>query len=499
MKIRTTGLLAGASMALTMITVWAVTPAGGFGERVEERAELLGSLPAPGAATVSAAAERWKFEDGSSSLRVEGRLGHATLAAGQDNETFVYLNVRSPTDAAAQATPVDLAIVIDRSGSMQGKRMQNAIDAARGIVRRLRDGDSVSVTTYNTVAETLVPRTVIGPANREDVVARLAGITANGDTCISCGLEAGMRALEASAFTGGVVVKRMLLLSDGQATAGIRDEQGFRSLAARVREMGCSISSIGVDVDYNQRVMSALATESNGRHYFVDNAAALPQIFEEELTSIARVVASDAEVRLSLGPGVQLLQVFDRTFRREGDALVVPMGTFTAGEEKTVLVKVRVPRGAAGERPVADVQLRFRDLVDGRAGLSAGSLLTALTSDTPASPLDPLVGARLGRASTTALLREANSLFEQGDVDGARNAIARQRAALRRQRDELAPAPKGRGGEVDGDFERQDDALAKADGGFAQPPPSPAVPPQAARPGKAQVRANEEMANAFGF
>jgi Ca-activated chloride channel homolog len=492
MKIRTTGLLAGISMAVTMVTVWALTPAGGFqgGGDAVERAERLGLAPA----ALQVAAERWKFEDGST-LRVEGRLGHATLGANEESETFVYLNVRSPVEAqAANAAPVDLAIVIDRSGSMQGKRMQNAIDAARGMVRRLRDGDRVSVITYNTVAETVVPQTIIGPSSREDVVSRLAGIVPSGDTCISCGLEAGMRALEGS-FAAAGTVKRMLLLSDGQATAGIRDEQGFRSLAARVRDMGCSISSIGVDVDYNQRIMSTIASESNGRHYFVENAATLPSIFEEEMRSIARLVASDSEMRVSLAPGVQVLEVFDRTFRRDGDTLVVPMGTFAAGEDKTLLVKVRVPRGATGERPVADVALRFRDLQNGGEGACRGSLLASLAADPAArSPLDPLVGARLGRAGTTALLREANDLFERGDVDGARAAIADQRAALRRQRNDLAPAPTGRSGEVEGDFERQDEALARAEGGFAAPPS-----PARAKPGKAQVRANEQAAADMAF
>ena len=137
------------------------------------------------------------------------------------------------------------------------------------------------------------------------------------------------------------MVNRMLLLSDGEATAGIRNVDGFRRIALRARDMGCSISAVGVDVNYNERIMSALAQASNGRHYFVENAAGLQSVFDREIASLSNTVANGAELRIDLAPGVALSQVYDRTFRREGNTLVVPVGSFTAGEEKTVLVRVR--------------------------------------------------------------------------------------------------------------------------------------------------------------
>ncbi len=502
MKIRTVGLLAGAAMTLTTLTVWSLTPHGGSGPEVANKAE---SLALEGlAAQVTTPPEAWTFTDGST-LQVEGRLGHATLANGKDNETFVYVNVRAPSDQRATlAAPVDLAIVIDRSGSMAGKRLQNALDAARGIVGRLRDGDRVSVVTYDTAAQTLVPPTQLDGFSRQSILSQISGITTGGDTCISCALETAMRLLENGSSVGDARVKRMLLLSDGQATAGIRDVAGFSQLAARVRDMGCTISSIGVDVDYNQRIMSSIALVSNGRHYFVENAGGLASIFEQELNALMQTVASQAEMRVALAPGVQLLEVFDRAFRREGNTLVVPMGTFTAAEEKTVLVKVRVPRGAAGARPIADVSLAFQDLVAGTAGSCNGKLDATLSPDAAAvSDLDPLVGARLGRAETAALLRDANNLFETGAQGSALAAIQQKRTELASRRAKLAKsAPLPRRGEVADDFDRQLAALDDAENGFASPPTaSPAAEPlpQNSRPGRAQVRANEQKATDLAF
>jgi Ca-activated chloride channel homolog len=499
MKVKTVGALAALAMMCTSVTVWSVTPQGGFGDRVIEEARVS-ALEAP-----EIELDSWRFESGST-LMVEGRLGHQKLEADRDNETYLYLDVKAPAgNQAVTQAPVNLAVVIDRSGSMSGKRLDSAVDAARGMIQQLRDGDVVSVVTYNTEADTIVAPTTIDNRSRQRVAAELDNIVAAGDTCISCGLEAGMAALRGR----DGMVQRMLLLSDGKATNGVRDLAGFERLATRARDMGCSISSLGIDVGYNERIMGTLAQASNGRHYFVENASSLPTIFDQERQSLIQTVATNAEVRVDLAPGVQVLQVFDRAFRREGNTLVVPMGSFASLDDKTVLVKVRVPRGAEGRRPVANVSLGFDDLVKGSRGQCEGALTTALTAQaSDVSSLDPLVGARVGRAETSATLREANALFGRGKFAAAKKQLTKTRDKLRSTRARSAKsAPKPRRAEVDRDFERQLAALDDATTGFASPPPAqaagpgrPAAAPRpAGRAGAVQVRRNEESAADFAF
>lgn len=490
MKIRTLGPLAAVAMMLTSATVWSIVPPGGFSEALRDTARASG-LVAP-----EVAADAWRFTDGRT-IRVEGRLGHGVIAAERDHETFLFVRAEAPADqAAAQAAPLELAIVIDKSGSMQGKRLLNAVDAARGMIGRLRDGDALSVITYDTETQVLVPMTPIDARSRAEAVAALDRIVARGDTCISCGLEAGMQSL--SARPGAI--KRMLLLSDGEATAGVRDVPGFQRLADRAREMGCSITTVGVDVDYDPRIMSALAVGSNGRHHFVENAATLGRIFDDELRSLTATVATGAEIRVSLAPGVQLLEVVDRVHRRQGDEVVVPVGSFTAGEEKTLLLRVRVPRSAVGLRDVARVDLGFDDLVVGERGRCHGALFTSVSADPgKVTPLDPVVGARLGRAQTASSLRGANQLFERGAAAEARARLAEARSHLASQKRDLArrarPAEKL---VIVEDLDRQIAALEQADEGFATPPAA-AAPPQASREGRSQVRQNQAAADEMAF
>jgi Ca-activated chloride channel family protein len=403
--------------------------------------------------------------------------------------------VRTATEELASTpAPVNLSIVVDRSRSMEGQRLDNALAAARGMIRRLRDGDTVSVVSYNTEAEVVVPATVLDARSRDDLLFSLRSIEAQGHTCISCGIEMGLATMGTRPG-----VSRMLLLSDGEANAGIRDVPGFHRLAEQARARDVAISSIGVDVDYNERVMFAVAQSSNGRHYFVEDEAGLPRIFDEELDSLVRTVANRAEVELDLAPGVQLLEVMDRAFTRDGNRIVVPFGAFAQGDDKTLLVRLRVPRGEVGQRAVAEVRMRYEDLTSARPGDCQGALVAELTDDARSvSPLDPLVESRLARSETIDALQRANELFAEGDVAAARRTLDSSRGRIRERRTEASnKADAAQQPAIDQDFERQLETLEKADQGFSAAEAAPA--PAASRAGKAQVRSNAGAFDELGL
>lgn len=480
-----TSSAAGMALAGTMVGTHDPGPiAGAPGPLVQRGPSVLSKVFQP--------APKDRFEAGET-VRVAGRLGHATMAAGRSAKTFVHLDLSAAQDLrAAEAASTNLAIVIDRSRSMKGQRMTNALAAARGMIARLRDGDSVSVVVYNTQSTVLVPPTIISASTRADLGLQLRTIEARGHTCISCGVEAGLEELSGGRGT----VSRMLLLSDGQANTGMREVSGFEQLAERARGRGVSISSLGVDVDYDDRLLLAVAQASNGRHYFVRDPAGLARVFEEELQSLQRTVAAEVEAVIDLGPGVELSEVFDRAFTRRGSALVVPFGAFAAGDRKSLLFEVRLPRGVQGLNEVADVALRYRDLTQEPhvQGTCEGQLTVRLTDDaSELSPLDPLVETRLARAETAAALRDANVAFAAGDADGARDRIDRTRGRIRQRRTaSRSRAPKKSRAKIDLEFDDQFGALDDADEGFGQAQAAQPARPSASPQGKASVRQNAD-------
>lgn len=496
--------LSALGMLLSSVTVYSLTPAGGF---AKAPVTLAGAAPesAPDLGAPAPPMETSRFSGGQD-LVVEGRVGHPRLVRAGNGETFVMLEVRGGESAGGRRpAPANLSLVIDRSGSMKGTRIRNAVAAATAAVDRLSEGDVVSVVTFDTRTEVVVPPTPITASTREGVNARIRKITLGGDTCISCGLDVAMAQL---AQTTGRV-SRVLLLSDGDANHGVRDVPGFRVLSQRAQARGVSVTTIGVDVDYNERIMTAIAQDSNGRHYFVANDEALPRIFELEAESLGRTVVSEAEATIDLAPGVELDRVYDRTFRRNGSQVVVPLGSFAGAEVKTVLLKVRAPSQAEGVVPVADVDVAYHDPASGAAAHQRGQLTVQVVADAAqASALDAQVSGRLQRSETAAVLQEANTLFERGMVDQARRRLAAREDALRAVAAEAKrAAPAKVAGQVDSDFARQIAAVDDANQAlqqpeFATPPPGaarPAAAPVQSRAGKSARKQNASRALEMGF
>jgi Ca-activated chloride channel homolog len=462
-------------------------------------------------------------------LLVDARLGHASLKKTDNGETYLFAQVTASGDKATGVTqPMNLSVVIDRSGSMKGDRIANAMNAAVFALERMRDGDSISVVAFDTSAQVVVPPTRISntPGNRSSVEAAIRSIRLGGDTCISCGLEEGMRQLASTSLSADRL-DRMILLSDGATNAGIRDMSGLRSMANRMHVRGTTISTIGVDVDFDEKIMAAIANEANGHHYFVANSSGLSAVFGQEFDELLSSVAKEAELTIDLAPGVEVAEVFDRSFRREGNKLIVPFGTFSSKQEKTVLVKLRVPTDRDGEQSVADVKLGFRDLIKKGEGSESGSLALAIKNDgSEQKDLDPFVAARLERSRTAQTLTEANKLFEAGHIGDARAKLATRKEELKRTETSAlafaaaAPstAPRRAAKGLDRDFADQNAAVTEAEKNFALPPAAIAAGPRGtsadpfggggsarfapappSREGKAQVRSNQAKASDMGF
>lgn len=510
MKPSRVAVFAALGMFLSSVSVYSLTPAPGSKKSATATQEIVRSDDGTSSAQTQNLAF---FTAGEKALMIEGRVGHAKLSQSDRGETFLMFEVRGNETklGAASRAPVNLAIVMDRSGSMKGSRLPNAIRAATAAVDRLNDGDTVSVVTFDTRTEIVVFPTEIGPGTRERVNASIRSISLGGDTCISCGIEDGLSQLDRTIGK----VNKMILLSDGDANHGVRDVVGFRAIGERARARNVPIVSIGVDVDYNEKILSALSVESNGRHYFVENDSALARVFESEAERLTDTVASGAEVAIDLAPGVELDRVFDRSFRRSGNRIFVPLGTMTRGEVKTVLLKVRVPTGTEGETNVAAVNLAYRDLIDNTDASCGGKLAVDVTQNAAdASELDAVVAGRVQRSETAATLKSANELFAQGRFEDAKRALEAQEKSLREVATKAkAAAPAARAKDVDVDFENQVAAISNAnrefEQSFATPPPAaggafaqaPAAAPlpQQSRAGKTAVKRNVEAADAFGF
>ncbi len=492
MKAARVAIFATLGMCLTGASVYGFTPAGGFKIAADPSGTVAsGSSSTTAAGTAGTAIDPTSLTEAlgematGTTLRVEGRLAFKTLAQGGNGETHLLLELGTDPNVAATRAPVNLAIAVDKSGSMKGTRLRNAIQGALTAVERLNDGDVVSVIAFDAKPLTVVPPTTIDPSTRSRIRSEIQGITLGGDTCISCGIEESMTMLDRTPGR----VNRMIVLSDGEATAGVRDLPGFRSIAQRASSRGTSITTIGVDVDYNERILSTIAQDSNGRHYFVADDSGLDRVFDTEAQSVTTAVASDAEASVELPPGVELVRVVDRTFRRVGNKVIFPLGVITAGDKKSVLLQVRVPTDREGQLTVADVSVTFRDHTTGADGRCNGKLTVAVAPNAPRD-VDPIVDARVNRTATADTLKEAADLFKQGRSEDARRKLAERRTSLLGLAATAATkASPARAADVKKDLDAQQAIVQQAESSFASPPPGLGPSdPFAGRKGKEGVK-----------
>ncbi len=167
---------------------------------------------------------------------------------------------------ASKRLPVNIAIVIDRSGSMQGDKIKHAREAALQAIDRLRDNDIVSIVAYDTSVEVLVPATKV--SDREEIKGRIRAIKAHGSTALFAGVSKG--AAEVRKFLDDKHVNRVILLSDGLANVGPSSPMELGQLGRSLIKEGVSVSTMGLGTGYNEDLMSKLAIESSGNHTFIE-------------------------------------------------------------------------------------------------------------------------------------------------------------------------------------------------------------------------------------
>jgi Ca-activated chloride channel family protein len=246
-------------------------------------------------------------------------------------------------DAPAQQPrrgALNLALVIDRSGSMAGRPLKEAKRCARFIVESLSPGDRIAVIDFDDKVRVLAPSQAVG--DRTGVLRVIDAIQAGGSTALHAGWLAG--AEQAGAHVTRDTVSRVLLLTDGQANVGEHHPDVIASDCARLAEAGVSTSTYGLGQSFNEDLLAAMARGGLGNGYYGESAEDLMDPFREEFDLLASLFAR--QVRLSAQPaqGVQLRHLNALRTDGEGRLIVPDIGHSAVG---WALLRLTVPADLA--------------------------------------------------------------------------------------------------------------------------------------------------------
>jgi Ca-activated chloride channel family protein len=357
-------------------------------------------------------------------VTLEARLANAVMKGGESARNYLRVGLQGckpePND---KRTPVNVAFVIDRSGSMAGMPLAQAREAAIMAANRLLPTDIASLVIFDHAADVLVPaRPVTDPAAFTD---QIRVVTARGSTAIHAGVLVG--AAEVAKNKDARRLNRVVLLSDGQANIGPSRAEDFAVLGRALLSQGISVSTIGLGLSYNEDLMLQLARSSDGNHAFARDPSDLITIFNKEFDDVLGSCAQTVSVDIELKPGVKAVRALSRDGVIEGRTARFTFNQIYAATEHYLLVEVELDKALAtdGEQELGLVKVAYSAPgSEARQSLAAPIRARFSASD---AEVKAAVDVKVAEAVVEQVAREraqrAIVLQDQGKIKEARELL----------------------------------------------------------------------------
>jgi Ca-activated chloride channel family protein len=297
----------------------------------------------------------------SQSIMLSVETDRPILQADEKQTAYVRVGLTGcPDRERKERVPVNVAIVIDKSGSMASDRkIENAKEAALLAVDRLDHSDILSVIAYNHQVEVLVPATKL--TDKRAVRDQIRRLNADGNTALYAGVQKG--AEEVRKFLERQRVNRIVLISDGLANVGPSSPDVLGKLGCQLAEDGISVTTVGLGLGYNEDLMSRLAFNSDGGHYFAEKSCDLAEIFDKEFSRTFSVVAQKVQIEIICGEGMRPVRILGREGQIKDRTVTLEIQNIYSNHEKFAILEVELPTHQEGKiRELACVRVSYLDM-----------------------------------------------------------------------------------------------------------------------------------------
>jgi len=391
---------------------------------------LLGAVFLGGTFTASAnPPDRQPPKEGDG-LKVTVKPGRDAVVADQDQRVVVKIEISGPKGKPAKRLPLNLAVVIDRSGSMRGVKIEQAKQAAVELLEQLQPQDSIALVAYDEDVKVLIPAQKV--EEKKVLRRKIESIRVGGSTALHAGVQEGGKQL--GRYLKERNINRVLLLSDGLANVGPSSNQEIAKLGRELARQGKSVTTIGLGADYNEDLMAALAEASDANYYYVQDIEKLPGIFREELGELMAVTARQVEIVITAADGVKPLRLIGRDETFSDGKATVKFGPMSSGQTRYLLLECEVPAGTAGLRKkVAHVKVAYEHVGSEEMRDASGGTEVAYTDsqEEADASVNRDVQADVQLQLTALAKKKAISEADKGNHRLAGSQLREQAAALR--------------------------------------------------------------------
>lgn len=295
-------------------------------------------------------------------IQLQRTLSRTELAASGEQQLLYVLLEATPEGLPSHTSklPLNLCLLIDRSSSMRGERMQQVKDAAAKIIDQLGQDDTFSLVTFNDRAEVVVPAQ--RASHKAELKRAVNGIEAAGGTELATGMALAVQEMQRSLFSRSV--SRLMLLTDGR-TYG--DEGRCVEIARRAQSRDIGLTALGIGSEWNEDLLETMTARENSRAHYITSASEIAKVFNDELQRMHSIFAQRVELSVAVRPG-SILRSVDRvrpfiatvpiseTSERNW---VSSLGDWPGSDVHAFLLEVVVPPLEVGEFPLLKLVLRY--------------------------------------------------------------------------------------------------------------------------------------------
>jgi Ca-activated chloride channel family protein len=375
-------------------------------------------------------------------MEIEARLEKSGITRDKSQLNTVLIKLKTPPAVhLPQRQPLVIGLAIDKSWSMKGDKMEATIEAACSLVNWLTRNDYISIIAYS--ADVQIVQPLIQLKDKTTVIDKIRSIQVGTSTNLSGGWLQALRSVE----TAGVAnaYKRVLLLTDGQATLGIKDPIQFNQIATDHSSRGISTTTIGFGEDFNETSLREIAVNGKGNFYYVSTPEETSEIFFREFGDIGALYAQAIELKLKFANGVKISELYnDIPFLiNEDDTVSIQVGDVRADDVRNIVMAVEIDSDKLGNSSdLIEVDVSYYNLFE-KMRLDKVSKMVPLvrTDKEPLTDKEVVVERLLASSAKTVI--KAAKLVKENDTPLARSilqsAIDRVEESVKLSPDVLSP------------------------------------------------------------
>lgn len=364
-------------------------------------------------------------------MRISTHLDVDVVAVETDDQLSVLIEMTAPAAPATDTPrpPSSLEVVLDRSGSMTGHRLDGAKAALVGLIDRLDPSDNFGLVAFDDRVEVVVPAGRLD--DKQAVKQAISQVYARGNTDLSSGY---LRGLQEVGRVAGEAGATLLLISDGHANAGVTDPERLGAIAAKAHGDRITTSTLGYGLGYDEKIMSAIARGGSGNEYFAEEPDTASALIASEVEGLLSQTAQAASVLIKVFPPVRAVQVVnDLPTTIAGNGILAELGSFYSAETRKLVLTFDIPAVATlGLTQVATCEFTWVELPSlVQHTLTVPLHVNVVPGDQAAGRVpDPTVRTELVYLQVQQAKRRASKHLSAGDADAALGEIKRARSQV---------------------------------------------------------------------